>query len=153
MSRRRPYVTAAQLAQMGVCERRILLERKHGKRATAEQRSATARGDAAHDSFFAHAQALHPRVQTSLPRRGCFIATAVFGPDVPECAALRRFRDRVLRRHRLGLGFIALYYRVSPPVATALARHPALAGAVRLALVPLARGAAWLTARRGARRG
>lgn len=48
---------------------------------------------------------------------GCYIATCVYGSyDCPEVWTLRRFRDRVLRRHAAGRGFIRLYYAVSPTV-------------------------------------
>jgi hypothetical protein len=41
----------------------------------------------------------------------CFVATAVFGPDAPELAPLRAFRDEVLARSTAGEAFIAWYYR------------------------------------------
>jgi cold shock CspA family protein/predicted RNA-binding Zn-ribbon protein involved in translation (DUF1610 family) len=70
----------------------------------------------------------------------CFIATAVYG-DVyaPEVIALRRFRDETLEPNTLGRLFIALYYRLSPPIARFLSRHRVLSAFVRLLLNAIAR--------------
>jgi len=44
-------------------------------------------------------------------KAGCFVATTVYGDaDCREVRALRRFRDEVLARSRLGRLFIAFYY-------------------------------------------
>lgn len=41
----------------------------------------------------------------------CFIATEVYGnPDAPEVEKLRDFRDKILRRSKLGKKIIELYY-------------------------------------------
>ncbi len=42
---------ASELAQMAVCERRVLLEHRHGKRLTAEQRRAMREGQGVHRRF------------------------------------------------------------------------------------------------------
>ena len=48
-------------------------------------------------------------------RRGCYIATAVYGSyDCPQVWVLRRFRDGFLSEHVLGRLFIRAYYAVSP---------------------------------------
>lgn len=70
----------------------------------------------------------------------CYIATAVYGDRyAPEVIALRRFRDETLARSAAGRWFIAIYYRLSPPIAARLARRRRLAAFVRAALNPLAR--------------
>jgi hypothetical protein len=53
--------------------------------------------------------------------------------------ALRRFRDETLQLSPLGRMFIAIYYRVSPPVAKFLSSKPLLAAAVRKVLNTMAR--------------
>ncbi len=69
----------------------------------------------------------------------CFIATAAFGSALAEeVAALRRFRDSVLRKSVPGRAFIGLYYRYSPPAARFIGRHETLRGAARAVLVPVA---------------
>ena len=69
---------------------------------------------------------------------GCFIATAAYGSALePHVVALRQFRDEYLRRTALGRAFIRLYYRYSPPVAAAIARHGSLRLLARVALTPI----------------
>ena len=64
----------------------------------------------------------------------CFIATAAWGGgEQAEVLALRRFRNRVLRRRWWGRAVVAVYERVSPPLAVAVCRHEWLAGPVRVA--------------------
>jgi tetratricopeptide (TPR) repeat protein len=51
-------------------------------------------------------------------RSGCFIATVVYEDEnALEVEALRRFRDDLLARNRIGRTLIAIYYLVSPSVA------------------------------------
>jgi hypothetical protein len=77
-------------------------------------------------------------VSTSSPKSGCFIATAAFGSYLhPKVALLRAFRDERLLTNAPGRLFVALYYRVSPPIANLIARHELLRGAVRLLLAPV----------------
>lgn len=49
--------------------------------------------------------------------QGCYVATCVYGSyDCPQVWTLRRFRDQVLSRRRLGRAFIRCYYAVSPAI-------------------------------------
>jgi hypothetical protein len=45
-------VTTSKLAQMGMCERLIVFEHRHGKRSSASQRAARQRGLTEHDRFY-----------------------------------------------------------------------------------------------------
>ena len=51
----RPQVTATQLAQMGVCEKLVVFEHRHGKRPTGLQRMALKRGLRVHRQFLRQA--------------------------------------------------------------------------------------------------
>ena len=50
-ARRPDAVSASELAEMGVCERRVLLAHRHGLRRTSAQRRAMQRGLRAHARF------------------------------------------------------------------------------------------------------
>ncbi len=68
----------------------------------------------------------------------CFIATAAYGtPLAGEIGVLRALRDDHLLTNTFGTALADGYYRMSPPLADLVARHPVLASFVRLALWPL----------------
>jgi hypothetical protein len=69
---------------------------------------------------------------------GCFIATAAFGsPLAEEVQTLRAFRDRYLLTNAPGRLFVAIYYRLSPPLARWIASHDAARVAARSPLRPV----------------
>lgn len=71
----------------------------------------------------------------------CFVATAAWGGgEQAEVAALRRFRNRVLRRRWWGRAVIGGYERVSPGLAWAVRRSELLAAAVRVGVRLAVRG-------------
>jgi hypothetical protein len=76
----------------------------------------------------------------------CFIATAASGTPLSGAVTLLRdFRDEWLLTNSAGTALVDAYYRVSPPVADVVADSPALALAVRVALLPvLALVALWM---------
>jgi hypothetical protein len=66
----------------------------------------------------------------------CFIATAAYGTSTAEqIDVLREFRDVVLLESAAGSQFVALYYRLSPPIADFIARSDLLRTVVRELLV------------------
>ncbi|MFN8613199.1 MAG: CFI-box-CTERM domain-containing protein [Vulcanimicrobiota bacterium] len=68
----------------------------------------------------------------------CFIATAAYGSYLdPHVKVLRQFRDESLMSCAPGRKFVATYYRLSPPVADVIARHPILRWITRLGLTPV----------------
>ncbi|MDR2261400.1 MAG: hypothetical protein LBE06_10860 [Azoarcus sp.] len=137
-ARSRRSVSASELAQMGVCEQRVLCEHLYGKPRTVQQRADAARGDEEHRRFYE-------------ARKGrCFIATLVYG-ESREVMVLRSFRDRVLRASPMGRGLILAYYRIAPGVCKVLAERPRLIRIVRGLLRLLVWGAERMTKDGGAR--
>jgi len=66
----------------------------------------------------------------------CFIATAAYGsPAAGEIDTLRQFRDEFLLQNPPGKAFVAVYYAVSPPIASFISEHDLLRVAVREGLV------------------
>lgn len=69
---------------------------------------------------------------------GCFIATAAYGTVMAtEIDILREFRDKRLEPNSLGKNLVRLYYMVSPPLASAIARSEDMKALVRLNLNPV----------------
>lgn len=110
MKSRRTRVS--DLAEVATCQRRVYLRAKLGERQTNEQAVAKARGEEVHQRMY-----LQKRADDRSQDRRCFIATAVYGGDAPQTAALRRFRDRRLTTTAAGMATVDLYYRVSPAIA------------------------------------
>jgi len=70
--------------------------------------------------------------------RLCFIATAAYGtPMAKEIEILREFRDKYLMTNPVGKGLVEFYYRVSPPIAEFITKHPSLKPIVRVGLLPV----------------
>lgn len=54
---------------------------------------------------------------TRVAKKGCYIATAVYGTyDCPEVWTLRRYRDTILDKTWYGKIFIRIYYKISPSI-------------------------------------
>jgi hypothetical protein len=72
------------------------------------------------------------------PKTGCFIATAAYGsPLALELDVLRAFRDRKMLRSKAGKIMVLTYYRVSPPIASLVARKEILKRIVRNCIDPI----------------
>jgi len=76
----------------------------------------------------------------------CIIVTEIYGAESVQAAILRRFRDQVLLRSRLGVRFVDGYYHVGP-AAIPLIRRSRLVRASFQSIVDLlvlaVRGASW----------
>jgi len=64
--------------------------------------------------------------------RMCFLATAAYGtPASEKIDLLRQFRDELLLKNPAGRAFVAMYYKLSPPIAEFISQHPTLRTVVR----------------------
>ena len=54
---------------------------------------------------------------------GCYITTATAG-ESDTLDSLRRFRDESMAATPVGRALVGLYYKISPPIADTLAKHP-----------------------------
>ncbi len=94
----------------------------------------TAVDDSGNESEFSVAVTVIPDADSG----GCFIATAAHGTAMaPEVRVLSDFRDLHLLSSEPGRKLVDAYYRLSPPLAGRLGRHPALKAAVRTVLMPV----------------
>ncbi|WP_410216566.1 CAP domain-containing protein [Paracoccus sp. (in: a-proteobacteria)] len=60
----------------------------------------------------------------------CFVATAAYGSRMhPDVVTLRRFRDEILVKHRVGRAFVRLYWLVGPQLAKVV-RHDRAGGSL-----------------------
>ena len=138
-------VSASDLAQMGRCERLVVFEHLHGRRRTARQQRARARGLVEHEQFYREGLAASEQAA----RKGhCFIATCMFG-EAWQTEVLRRFRNEALRPRVWGRRVIRLYYREAPSICVVLRRWPPLQVPVRLVLGAIATGLRWFSGLRG----
>lgn len=125
------HVSASQVAELGTCEYKVMLQARHGKRTTVAQAIAIEDGSARHERFHEQGQRAADRREA---KRWCFVASAVYGESAPETDALRAFRDQVLRKSPCGRAAIAMYYRHSPMLVQLLEHHPGAARVVRAIL-------------------
>jgi hypothetical protein len=125
---------ASEMAHTFVCEQRAVFERRFGKRWGRAELKRIEEGNEAHQRM--HRQAVHMerRVDSSIGKRRCFIASAVYGVNAKETSELRQFRDQGLRASRPGRWLIRIYDRVSPAVAKSVEGTPWLASCTRLVL-------------------
>jgi len=115
----RGEVSAKELAEMGFCEKRMLLAQLYGDRASPAQRAAMLRGRVLHDQYYQEGL-------TSVADRRCFVATCLFGESAHETHALRRYRDVVLLRSGWGYCFVHCYYSIGPAACWILVRSALL---------------------------
>jgi len=58
---------------------------------------------------------------------GCFIATAAYSTSIhPDLDTFRSFRDEKLLPHAIGKKLVSIYYKLSPSLARAIDRQPAI---------------------------
>lgn len=130
------FVSAKDLAEMGFCEKRVLLAHKHGQRITPAQERRAERGRRAHEQYYL--EGLAAAGGTSADRR-CFVATWLFGQSAWQTMVLRCYRDEVLLHARLGRRLVAAYYRFAPRFCRVLARATWLRPLARAVVGTLAR--------------
>jgi len=114
----RRHVTASELAECCVCEKRVVLDRQRGKQRTARSTQQMRAGEVVHQAL--HRDAL--RQQAADGR--CFVATALWGSGDPRTWALRRWRDRWLMKRWWGSAAVRLYCATSPWLVRLMSKAP-----------------------------
>ena len=78
-------------------------------------------------------------INSNKSKKGCFIATAVYGsPYAPEVELLKEFRDNWLLKYSLGKVFVKLYYLFSPKIARTISSNKNLKEITkRVIVIPL----------------
>jgi hypothetical protein len=105
------YLSASEIAELGFCERFVVLSARHGRQDPPDINAARHRGDGAHEAFYAESVAIARRQRAQRP---CFLANSVYPDGAAELTTLRRVRDEFLRRSILGRWCVDWYYRASP---------------------------------------
>lgn len=139
-------VSAKELAEMGFCEKRVLLAHLYGQRLTLEQRRSVERGRRAHDQYYREGVAAASA--TGADRR-CFVATCLYGESAWQTEALRRYRDEVLLRRRPGRWIVAVFYAIAPGACRLLSWLPWLQFPARALVGLVVRGIQIPTEERG----
>lgn len=124
-------LSVSEIAESSYCERKVILERAHG-RAEADEPTLQA-GTEAHKVFEHEQECARRAINRSTDSR-CFIATHVYGGDAMETQQLRAWRDGSLLPHWYGRAFVRTYYRLSPSVVRLMARCPVLIGPTKAIL-------------------
>ena len=94
-------VSATELAQMGICERRIVFARRHGKRISVLHRTALSRGSIQHRQFYMDGIRLSEKpARCYVPELGNWLRIGVGA----IWQAVARLMDRATRgaRNRVG---------------------------------------------------
>lgn len=125
-------ISAGELAEMGLCEKKIRLRQLLGPRQVCSQRAAARR-----EGVMEHA-VMHSASENE-SKSPCFIATSIYGIDAAETDFLRDFRDTQLIAHWWGKRLVTIYYRVSPLIVIIIKRHPAVRRHVKQQLDQLIR--------------
>lgn len=132
---RKRYVSPTDLAGMAKCEMQVYLKARGGESMTDEGKAAADRGTAAHSEWERAGGGVKADSR-------CFVASWALGPDDPDTARLRAWRDGVLVGLPGGRFARDAYYAASPVLIRLLSQVPgarrAAAWAVRLAARALA---------------
>lgn len=136
MKRRRRYrksdhIPATQIAALGFCETKLVLQDQHGDRVTKTQAAARVEGQVAHEAFDKAVVAKHNQGSTVARDRRCFVATAIYGVNDPRTEDLRRFRDTRLMTTSTGRALARIYYTASPLLVRVMRLCPILKYPVR----------------------
>lgn len=130
-TREKHPVSASELAQMGVCERRIVFEHRLGKRNPVSQRAARQRGVIEHARFYEEA------VDASHSPWRCEVAPRGGGGGLKDTAR-RLLRDRGCRLTMRVRGWRGVYGWAASAIRALLVRHAWLQPLARTPFKPVA---------------
>jgi hypothetical protein len=64
------------------------------------------------------------KVKSGVAKEGCFVATAAYTSPHPTVIFLQKYRDRILKKARIGRTVVSLYNKFSPPLARFIESSP-----------------------------
>lgn len=83
-----------------------------------------------------NAKNMYPESTYWLAKRGCFIATKVYGSyNAQEVMILRKFRDDLLAQNIFGRAFVKIYYSISPAIAHFISNKKSMKDFIRKQLL------------------
>lgn len=122
-------LTVTQICKLERCEQQMVFDSQRGEQRSKAWVQKGKAGTKVHKRY-------EMQVAAGQKPKGspCFIATACFGSESREVYLLRQFRDLRLRRTAFGRRSIALYYKISPPIAKYLSQNAIAATTARAGL-------------------
>lgn len=128
-------LSATELAEMGLCEKRVQLRHRLGVRQLKEQEARTAHGLREHRRYFEEGAAA---TRSAGFGGRCLIVSRIFGDTAWQTNALRRSRDGVLLTKSWGRQVVRACVWTALIACAAVRRWPMLQKPVRVCLDRLA---------------
>lgn len=129
--------TISQIVTTAYCEQKAIFDINHKpdhRTFDKDQKAARAKAEEGAKAHTALEKSGNQIMRGQKTDMRCFIASAVYGADARETNLLRAWRDNCLNKTAFGRTFVAVYYWISPAIATILKNNPRVAKVVKKGL-------------------